>query len=269
MAYKRILYEKIEDNLAKITANRPDKRNAMDDLMSEEIEGAFIQADLDDDVSVIILAGAGKDFCVGADVSIDGKEEAKGIAGKAGKIKANGPEGVKAWYYSRGKEMMTIRGVSKPTIAMVQGNCVGAGWFMASMCDLIVAAEDARFIDSLTRFSIAGMRQFVQPYDVGFRRAKWMMWTNEPLSAQEAKQIGLVLRVFPGEKLEEETLNMARQIASRSQDAVRLTKLSVNFALDLMGQRNAMSYHVMSHEMSRMLKGGRATWVDKPKQGTV
>ncbi len=270
MVYKRILYDKIEEGkIVKITMNRPEKRNATDPLMLDEIENAFLEADFDDDVRVIILAGAGRDFCAGIDVSPEGQLKAESFrAKKAGDINREGTGGVKNWDYGLSHQMMTIRNVSKPTIGMVQHNIAGLGWFMVSQCDLIVASEDARFIDPLTRYSLAGMHLFVQPYDVGFRRAKWMIWSNEPLSAQDAKQIGLVLQVVPLEKLEEATLEIARKITNCPPTCAVFAKQSVNFALDEMGQHNSFAYHRLAHCFQSKLKGERPMAEDKPKPGT-
>ncbi len=85
---------------------------------------------------------------------------------------------------------------------------------------------------------------------MGFRRAKEILWTGDPVSAQEAKQLGLVSRVVPREKLEEETLVLARRIAMNMPVAVSLVKRSINHAWDLMGQRDALQYHMLIHQLS-------------------
>ena len=120
----------------------------------------------------------------------------------------------------------------------------------ASMCDLIVASDDAKFGDPVVRMTPAGVEVLFHPYDVGFRKAKEMLWTGEPISAQKAKELGLVCKVVPKEKLEEETLNLARKIAMNMPVAVMLTKRSINHAWDEMGQRNAWQYHMLIHQLS-------------------
>ncbi len=129
----------------------------------------------------------------------------------------------------------SMRNVSKPTIAMVQGNCLAGGWMNASMCDLIIASDDAKFGDPVVRQSPAGLELLFHPYDVGFRKAKEMLWTGDPITAEEAKQFGLVSRVVPREQLEEATLDLARRIAMNMPVAVSLVKRSINHAWDLMG----------------------------------
>ena len=147
-------------------------------------------------------------------------------------------------------QALTMRNVSKPSIAMVQGNAIAGGWINASMCDLIVASEDAKFSDPVASFTPAGVEILFHPYDVGFRRAKEILWTCEPVTAQEAKQLGLVSKVVPREKLEEETLALARKIAMNNPVAVSLVKRSINHARDETGQRDAWQYHYLIHQLS-------------------
>ncbi|MBI4188153.1 MAG: enoyl-CoA hydratase [Chloroflexi bacterium] len=255
--YKRILYHTVEPGIVKITMNRPEKRNAEDPLMLEEMQDAFIEADIDDDVRVIIFAGAGKDFSAGHDMS----------SGQSGSDRSPAPEDTIMRRYMDTKmtglertlrdedyhfkyQAYAMRDVSKPTIAMVQGNCLAGGWMNASMCDLIVASEDARFGDPVVRMGPAGLELLFHVYDVGFRRAKAMLWTGDPITAPEAFQVGLVYKVVPREKLEEETMNLARRIAMNMPVAVSFTKRSINFAADAMGQRLAWDYHLLIHQMS-------------------
>ncbi|MBM2824678.1 MAG: enoyl-CoA hydratase [Dehalococcoidales bacterium] len=251
MAYERILYEKIEGNIAKVTMNRPEKRNALDYLMREEIQDAFIEADLDEEVRVIILAGAGKDFCAGHDQSGTGLHARGPIIGRATTNKLTGMEaGFRREEYVDFKEGQALRNVSKPTIAMIQGNCYAGGWFRAAMCDLLVVSEDARFTDPLVQVGPAASEILFHPYDLGFRRAKEILWLGDPITAQEAKQLGMVSRIFPREKLEEETLALARRIAASPPVSVSLIKRSINQAWDLMGQKNAWEYHMLAHQLS-------------------
>ena len=173
MDYKRILYEKIDTNIVKITMNRPEKRNAQDALMFSEMTDAFIEADLDEGVRVIIFAGAGKDFSAGHDMSGTGEPAREGSIMRAAlDTKLTGMEmRLKREDYIYLNQAINIRNVSKPTIAMVQGNCIAGGWLTASMCDLIVASEDAQFIDPVVRMTPAAVEVLFHPYDVGFRMA--------------------------------------------------------------------------------------------------
>lgn len=250
MTYERILYG-VESDIARITMNRPEKRNAQDPLMLEELQDAFVDADLNEDISVIILAASGKDFCAGHDETPQGAPARGPIVGRAMATKLTGVAAkFKREQYRDLRLGHTLRNVSKPTIAMVQGNCYGGGWIVAAMCDLIVCSDDCRFIDPLGSFGIAGNEILFHPYDIGFRRAKEVLWTGDAITAQEAKQLGMVSKVTSRENLESETLALARRIAKSPQVAVGLVKRSINQAQDLMGQRNAWEYHILVHQLS-------------------
>ena len=252
MEYRRILYQEVEPGIVKIMMNRPEKRNAQDALMLSEMTDAFTRADLDEDVRVIIFGGVGKDFSAGHDLSGTGEAAHEGtVMRQALDTKLTGMEmrlkREDAVYLNQG---LNMRNVSKPTIAMVQGNCIAGGLMDAAMMDLIVASEDAQFIDPVVRMTPAAAEILFHPYDFGFRRAKEILWTGDPISAQEAKQLGFVSRVVPREKLEEETLTLARRIAMNNPVAVSLVKRSINEAWDLMGQRDAFQYHMLIHQLS-------------------
>lgn len=252
MEYERILYQNVEPGIVRIMMNRPEKRNAEDPLMFSEMTDAFINADLDESVNVIIFGGVGKDFSAGHDMSGTGKPAHEGtILARALATKLTGMEmRLKREDYIFLNQCIDIRNVSKPTIAMVQGNCVAGGWMNAAVCDLIIAAEDARFIDPVVRMTPAGAEILFHPYDLGFRRAKEALWTGDPITAQEGKDLGFVTKVVPNDKLEEETLALARRIAMNNPVSVRLVKRSINEAWDLMGQRNAWQYHMLIHQLS-------------------
>jgi enoyl-CoA hydratase len=253
MSYERILCEEVEPNIVKITMNRPEKRNAIDDLMVEELTDAFVQADFNDDVRVIILAGAGSDFSAGYDISGKGSPARGPILSAVMQTKLTGMEKtLKTTDYITYNQAIAIRDLSKPTIAMVQGNCIAAGLLYASICDLIVASDDVQFIDPLSRWAHAGFEILIEPYLFGFRKAKEVMWTGDPVSAKEAKEFGMVSKVVPRDKLEEETIQLARKIAKTLPVAASLVKRSVNDAWDLMGLRHAWRYHLLAHELSHV-----------------
>ena len=258
MAYQRIIYEKVDPEIVKVSMNRPEKRNAQDDLMQWEIQDAFTEADLDEEVRVIIFAGVGKDFSSGHDMSgmkWDGglREEAP----KGSVIQRTVASKLTGMEYNLQREQhiylnqcRAMRNVSKPTIAMIQGNCMAGAWMSAAMCDLIITSDDAKFGDPVVRMGPAAVEILFHPYDLGFRKAKEILWTGDPITAQEGKELGFVSQVVPREKLEEETLALARRIAMNMPVAVSLVKRSINQAWDEMGQRNAWHYHLLIHQLS-------------------
>lgn len=251
MAYEGILYDKIDGNIARITMNRPERRNAQDDLMLEELQEASVEADLDESVLVIILAGAGKDFSAGHYQGVRGEEARGPVIGRAMATRLTGMEQrLKKEQYRDLNLGHCLRNVSKPTIAAVQGNCYGGGWIVAAMCDLIICSDDARFIDPLGKFGLSGSEILFHPYEIGFRRAKELLWTGDAMSAVEAKQVGMVSRVVARDRLEEEALALARRIATNPPVGISLIKRSINHAQDLMGERSAWEYHMLIHQLS-------------------
>ncbi|MFC1977888.1 enoyl-CoA hydratase-related protein [Chloroflexota bacterium] len=209
-----MLYQRIDTNIVKITLNGPEKRNDMDNLTQEELWDAFVQADPDEDVNVIVLSAAGKDFSAGYDISGKGEKARGPVLGKVAQSKLTGVEReIKILGYIIVEQAKAIRNVSKPTVAMVQGRCIAGASILVAMCDLIVASEDARFIDPVSGWGSAGVEVLHHPYSFGFRRAKEMLFTGDPVTAQEAKELGFVSRVVSEEQLEEETMKLACRIA--------------------------------------------------------
>lgn len=256
--WDHVLYEKI-DQVAKISMNRPEVRNAQNWKMLHELDAAFSQAEKDDDVRVIILAGTGPSFCSGHDL---GSPESR--AERA----AEPPRpGIVNQFWRETEIYLNYcfhwRDIPKATIAQVQGHCIAGGLMTAASCDLIVASEDAKFSDPvLSRLSVGGVEYLHHPWDLGFRKAKELLFTSEILSAQEAWRLGLVSRVVSREKLEEETMQLAKKIAVMEPFALAMTKASLNEAQDIMGFKtsiiNHFKYHQLAHAHNSLvaLQGG-------------
>ncbi len=228
MEYKHILYEK-QGVLARVKLNRPKYRNAQSQIMLEEMDHAFTKAVEDRDVRVIILSGEGEHFSSGHDLGTP--EEG---ADQFSRGYPSGPSGV----YERMEKIylefgFKWRDLPKPTIAMIQGYCIFGGWQIAASMDLIVCAEDAQLLPGFVEY-------FSLPWDVGPRKAKEILFQSRFVSPHEAQELGFVNKVVPAEKLEEETLIMARDIAETEPFLLRMAKLSVNEAQDAMGFRVAL-----------------------------
>ncbi|MBI2304506.1 MAG: enoyl-CoA hydratase [Chloroflexi bacterium] len=255
MSWSTILYEKIDGNIARIVLNRPETHNAQDYLLIEEMDEAMKQAEEDPEVKVIILAGAGPSFSSGHDMSGRGKPspqrpELSQLPGLEGSLARE--------QYIYIDKCLVIRNLTKPTIAQVQGHCLAAGWMVAAMCDIIVASEDADFGDPVLRMTPAAVEILFHPWEVGARKAKELLWTGDRITAMEAWRLGAVNKVVPREKLEEETLRIARKIALTPNVTVSLTKRSINRTLDIMGQADAWDYHMLIHQMSHHTEQARA-----------
>ncbi|HWB66225.1 MAG TPA: enoyl-CoA hydratase-related protein, partial [Mycobacteriales bacterium] len=150
-------------------------------------------------------------------------------------------------YYERCLRLYHFR---KPTIASIQGACVAAGLMLASMCDLIIAADDAFFANPVARMSGVGVELLVEPYEIGFRKAKELLLTGNRLSAEEARQLGLVNRVVPRAELSAATAELASQVALVPPITAEMTKRSLNEAAALGGKENAWRQHFMIHQFT-------------------
>lgn len=243
MDHDVILYA-VDGAVATITMNRPEVANAQDSALIDQLDAAFERADADDAVRVVVLAGAGRHFSSGHDLkAIVGDTEPD-----AWRLMRETPEGKrrheKVMYYDRCKRIYEFR---KPTIAAVQGSCVAAGLMLACMCDLIVAADDARFSNPVLRMTGAGVELLVEPWELGVRKAKEFLWTGDKLSAEEAWRLGLANRVVPRDELMDSVHQLAEQIALVPPATAQLMKESLNHTSELMGKSASWQYHFMAH----------------------
>jgi len=237
-----VLYE-VVGHVATITMNRPDVANAQNSALIDGIDHYLDVIDEDDEIRVVILAGAGKNFSAGHDLkAIVGGEPDPWTA-----IRET-PEGKfrheQVMYYERCKRLYAFR---KPTIAQVRGAAVAAGLMLACMCDLIVAADDAMFSNPVLRMTGAGVELLVEPWELGIRKAKEFLWTGEKIDAQEAWRLGLVNRVVPAADLAERTRELAERVALVPPTTAQVTKDTINNTAALMGKEESWKYHFMAH----------------------
>ncbi|MCM3568248.1 enoyl-CoA hydratase [Neobacillus mesonae] len=243
MDFETILFKK-EDGIARVTMNRPHVRNAQNGRMIEEMDEAFRNAEHDPEVKVIILAGAGTSFCSGHDLKLYPVED--GALYRAPNVEGK-------WEYEREyffKKMLRTWRMKKPVIAQVQGYCLGAGFVIANMCDLIVASEDSKFGDPVVRMGAAAVEVFCHPWVLPPRIAKEILFTGNYIEAGRALQYGMVNKVVPLEKLETESQAMAEHIAKMPPFAIGMIKQSVNRTLDIMGFYNSINAHFDTHALS-------------------
>jgi enoyl-CoA hydratase/carnithine racemase len=239
-----VQYE-VSGPIATVTMNRPEYRNAQNSAMTYALDAAFTRAVDDDEVKVIVLAGAGKHFSAGHDIGTPGRDVDQSFERRAvmwwdhvGK-----PGGDNR--YAREMEVYLgmcrrWREIPKPTIAMVQGACIAGGLMLAWVCDLIVAADDAFFADPVVRMGIPGVEYFAHPWVLGPRAAKEFLFTGERFDAAWALQRGMVNRVVPRDELHKETQTLAEKISGMPRFGLALTKRAVNQAEDQMGMRTGM-----------------------------
>ena len=209
---------KIEDGVALITLNRPDKLNSFNNSMGANLQTALDYCMDNDEVRCILLTGEGRGFCAGQDL----EEAISGIA--------DIEEHVENKY---NPIVRKIRALEKPVIAAVNGVAAGAGANLAYCCDIVVAAKSAKFIQSFVNIGLipdTGGTYFL-PRLVGLHRAAVMMMLGEKMIAEEAKELGLVYKVFPDGELADGAIALAKRMAQMPTRGIGLTKKALNYSL--------------------------------------
>ncbi len=224
MDFETIKLEK-KDRLATLTFNRPDRSNALNRTMMSELAIAIEDVAEDNEIRAMLLTGAGKAFCAGADLDI---MPGGGSASDLGEL---GVESLRrSFLFKTAKKIIYgIQKMEKPTIAMVNGACVGAGFDIALACDIRTASEKAKFMCGFVKLGIFpgfGAAWFY-PRTMGLGKALEMLYTGDMLGAQEAKEIGMVNKIAPPEELEALTMKMVKKILSGPPIALRLMKAQV------------------------------------------
>ena len=242
MDLETVRYE-TDGPVATITLDRPDAANAQNTRLIEDLDAAFDAAEADDAVRVVILAARGKHFSAGHDLKeiLAGEEHWAAMrATPEGKLLH---EQVMYW-----DKLLRIRDFPKITIAAVQGACSAAGLMLACMCDLIVAADDARFSNPVLRMGGVGVELLVEPWELGARKAKEFLFCALTLDAEDAARAGLVNRVVPRDQLLATAHEMAAQAALVPPVTASAVKDTINRTLDTQGQRESWRYHFMVHQ---------------------
>lgn len=221
--YKEILY-RAENNICWVTLNRPEKRNALNEGLVMELKTAIASAAEDPAVKVIVVRGAGKDFCAGADLSqiqkmaqaniLDNLEDAEGFA----------------------ELLLRMRRIRKPVIAAVHGRALAGGAGIASACDLVVASRSASICYTEVRIGfVPAIVNAIARRNLSEKRAFELLCTARAISADEAERIGFINRVFDDETFEADVEKYATEIAGMSSSAIGLTKA-------LLYQTDAMTF---------------------------
>lgn len=235
MAYKDLLLEKRQDGIAIVTLNQPEKLNALSSGMVTSLAESTAELAEDDDVRVVIVTGAGRGFCAGADVSMMGGGGAPPPSGggdAAGEAPPAAPR-----VPSRSQRLAVVGHphydvfprLEKPVIAAVNGPCVGGGLSLALSCDIRFASDTARFgVAQVARGLVPdyGLSYYL-PAAVGLSKAAELMFTAEIIGAEEAGRIGLVSKVVPGEELMATAVELAARIAAQPPLSVEITKRMV------------------------------------------
>lgn len=244
--YENILYQ-VEDGIAIITLNRPDRLNAYTPAMGNEVVEAFRSARDDGDVRVILLTGAGRAFCAGVDLEVLAESNAQA------EEKSEGPAlGEEDFIRSFPLEM---RDSSKPLIAAINGHAIGVGVTMTLPCDIRVAADDAKIGLTFSRLGILpGLGStHLLPHLVGMARAQELILTGRIVLGQEACDLGLVQYSVPREDVIRTAMNLARQMAEADPSVLALARKALQEG-PLLSLEEAMSNE---QKLSRQLRESR------------
>jgi enoyl-CoA hydratase len=215
MTYSTLLLD-VAEGVATLTLNRPDKRNALNLEMCNDLRTAIDAVTANAEVRVLLVTGNGPSFCAGADLKErDGKT----------------PD----WMRERRRRSyavyMALSALEIPAIAVVDGMCAGSGCEIATACDFILASDKAQFRYPEAQLGTVGATQRL-PRIVGKALAKELLFTGRTVGADEAKAIGLVNRLIPADKLRDEALAIAKQIAKAPPLAMRLAKRSIDLGME-------------------------------------
>lgn len=216
MSFDNLIYEK-QEHIATVTLNRPERLNALSRGLQLEILDVAKEVRGDDDVWAVILTGAGRGFCSGADISGPRPEGADSTPPQNQLLDE---------FHWVGDQAMAIYNLDKPTIAAMNGVCAGAGMSLALSCDLRVGSENARFRSVFLERNLSpdsGMSWFLTRI-LGYSRAIDLILTSRDVAADEAYRLGLLDRLVPHGRLMEEALGLARQITQWPPVAVRAAK---------------------------------------------
>ena len=220
-----ILYD-VADHIATITLNRPEAANAQNMPLLDDLDEAWCKAADDPDVKVIVLQANGKHFSAGHDLKA-------GDPSQPSKFTLAGIVATESKRYL--EYSLRWRNIPKPSIAAVQGVCIAGGLLLCWPCDLIVAADNAKFSDPVVAMGIGGVEYHGHTWELGPRLAKEILFTGRAITAEEAKKVGMVSRVVSVEDLHAEARKLAAEIATKHPFALRQAKRAVNQTLDVQG----------------------------------
>lgn len=226
MEYTKIIVDSPGQYIKRITLNRPEKRNPLSNELRAQMFHALESGDQDPEVRVMIIRGAGPCFSAGYDLQSNVAEDQPFYT--AGGL-ANWPRHVVEGFFK-------IWDLAKPVIAQVHGYCLAGGTELATACDLVYVAEDAKIGYPVVRSISPPDNQFY-PWVVGLRRAMEMMLTGDHMSGLEAAESGFANRAFPAPELEERVLGIAERVAMTPTDLQQINKRAVHRQMDAMGIR--------------------------------
>ncbi len=249
--YENILYS-TSDRIARITLNRPEKLNALNRDLRGEFVDALHVAERDDDVTVVLVSGAGRAFCAGYDITPNQPADAR-----AGVLVSE--KHFDSWTdpFARScvRDWMTIWDLLKPVVAMVHGYCLAGGSELMSMCDIAFASDDCKIgYPPMRGMTTPDVIYF--PWKMPMGRAKYLQLSGNSLTGKQAAEWGWVAKSFPAEKLEEEVMHEVRALSSIAPDLLAANKLALNQSYEIMGIRTALNTGPQWHALSGRMRPG-------------
>ena len=237
--YQKIICT-VEDGIARIILNRPDKRNALDDQIVSEFKDALQAASQDDTVRVVLVTGAGKDFCSGADLA------------SLQRISEAGVEESMASARVMGELFVEMRRHPRPIIAAVRGRALAGGCGLATACDIILAAESSQFgYPEVNIGFIPAMVMAILRRSVSEKRAFELITRGEIITARAALEIGMINRVFTDDQFDSGVETYVTQMATKSASAVSLAK-SLLYHMNGMTFETAIEAGIQMNAITRM-----------------
>jgi len=227
--FQHILVDEPLAGVSRITLNRPESRNALNNVLRTEIYGTLEANDRDPDVKVTILRGAGKAFCAGYDLKANNAKDQP--------FHTSPGDGNWARHVVDG--FFRVWDLAKPVIAQVHGYCLAGGTELATSCDLVYVAEDAQIGYPVVRSMSPPDNQFF-PHLMGLRPAMEMMLTGNAISGVEAVTYGFANRAYPEDQLEQEVLKVAERVSKVPGDLQQMNKRAVHRQMELTGVRAAI-----------------------------
>jgi enoyl-CoA hydratase/carnithine racemase len=228
MSYEQLTYA-VDDRVATLSLNRPERHNALSQILVDEIMAAVAQADADPEVRVLVVTGTGgKAFSAGYDI----KESAAKPKRTLAEWRARMQKDIRFTY--------SVWDCGKPVIAMIDGLCYAGALEFAMCCDIRYCSDDATFAAVEARFS-NGIATMIMPWLIG-QRSRALIYSGDTFDAAEAYRLGLVDKVFPKLSLRDEVTKIARRMSRVSLDCLRWNKRAINQTFETMGLRNAIQY---------------------------
>ncbi len=259
--YSEILY-RVEERIARITLNAPHKRNALSFKMRDEFVSALKRAEADDDVSIVLIDGAGPSFCSGYDLT-PGDRDYK----KDGFVRSRHFD---SWtdQFARScvRDWLAIWDLLKPVVVKAHGHCVAGGTEILSMADIAFVADDARIgYPAMRGMTTPDTLYF--PWKMSMARAKYLQLTGNSVTGKEAAEMGWVAKSFPAAELEEQVMRELRPMSKIAPDLLAANKHALNQSYEIMGFRTALSMGWQWHTLSGHVRPGAGDFREAMNEG--